>query len=799
MIPENPVLRLWPSRGSAGHGAPVVVTGRGFAPVKGEADTFVPIPVLTDWSGRHAFGPFTWVGHGRLAESWQVAAWASQDIRSPQGIKLFDSIWAKIGYWLRPSGQWNLARLYGSVETERAMLAKYNGAGVHVAVYDDGLDKSVGALMTHYDASRELTLYGAKADPGILNTNTEGEHGTAVSGIIAADPTKTKGKVTGIASGATLTAVNIFTGDAWLFAQDAVAQMVNFDVTNCSWGWGEKWTDIQLVTGTANAVLEANQHHALIDALNNVGKAGRGGLGTVVVKAAGNERHIDHRDAATQQLNVDRHVVTVGAMGSDNCPAYYSDYGASILTSAPSSGASLSITTTDRTGEAGYDSSDYTVTFGGTSAAAPEVTGTVADMLGANGKLGARDVQVILALASHDIDYDYFTTSQHRSMDYRWMVNHAAGDFNGGGYHFVNDEGFGALNAHDAIREAVVWSYMNPVAQTFVNEVHLSATAPGRSVPATASGATFTFVVTGAEIVENADLNLNIDSANLNNLKVVLTHDTGTQSIVLDTSTTLKTESLNSVIKAGLTLGSHAFLGESAAGVWTAQVIDTHAEDKVSINAMTLDLYGSAPRASHVFHYTDEASKMIVFDKSRITLHDKLGVGSWIDTSMMTFDETIDLHTGGTSAMYNSVFHRDFVKIGADTTISNVTLGDGVCTVLCNDNGDTVVAGSNIAKITGGSGNDRFIAGFGSETVSGGGGADTFVFDHKGFGTATITDFATGVDHIDLKAFGLHFGDLHITDNGMTITISQFDAVGDRINLTNTHNQHLTAGDFLFA
>lgn len=718
---------------------------------------------------------------------------SAADIAHLETAGFFSSIikWIadKIASLFAPPEQWNIVKLFGSAETAHSMLAKYNGAGVHVADYDDGIDKSVAALMTHYDASRELVINGIKADPGILTGAGQGVHGTATNGIIATDPTKTGGRVTGIANGAWLTDVNVFSGPAATATGYLMAlqQMVNFDVTNNSYGSTAKWSELNLGFYSYG--------NFLISSLEYVGNTGRGGLGTIIVKSAGNNWSIDHRDAGTQAFNVDRHVVTVGAMDSNDTVSYYSQRGASLLTCAPSNGASKEITTTDRTGTAGYSDSNITTTFGGTSAAAPEVTAVVADMLGANGKLGARDVQAILALASHDNETAWFTTAATHNMAYGWTVNHAAGAFNGGGYHFSNDEGFGELNAHDAIREAAVWSYMNPTAQTYNNEVHLSAAAKV-AAPPTTTGASFTFDVTGDETVENADLTLNVSTANLNNLKVVLTGPSGTQSIVLDSSVSIKDSSWVSYPGGvNVTLSSHAFLGESAHGTWKAQVFDSIKSDLLSVNGATLDLYGSATSQAHIFHYTDEAFKMVASDWSRLVLHDNSGVGDWVDTAMMTGTEALDLRTGGISFEDGA----PFLLVGSDTVVNNATLGDGRCTVRCNDKGDTIVAGNGTAFVTGGAGNDTFIAGSGSETIWGGGGRDNFVFDHRGFGAATITDFTQGDDHLDLRGLGLSFANLKIADNGSTIAISNFDPQGDVITLLNSHNQHLTAGDFLFA
>lgn len=86
------------------------------------------------------------------------------------------------------------------------------------------------------------------------------------------------------------------------------------------------------------------------------------------------------------------------------------------------------LSTTDIEGEEGYNSSpvfgfeadgdylvdtDYTSTFGGTSGAAPQVTGAIALMLEANPKLSYRDVQQILLMSAEQIDI----------FDETWIVN----------------------------------------------------------------------------------------------------------------------------------------------------------------------------------------------------------------------------------------------------------------------------------------------------------------------------------------------------------------------------------------
>ena len=65
---------------------------------------------------------------------------------------------------------------------------------------------------------------------------------------------------------------------------------------------------------------------------------------------------------------------------------------------------------------------------------------------------------------------------------------------------------------------------------------------------------------------------------------------------------------------------------------------------------------------------------------------------------------------------------------------------------------DTLDGGAGADKLFGQAGNDRLIGGGGRDSLTGGAGSDVFVFTDHGSGD-TITDFQTGVDHIDLSAF----------------------------------------------
>lgn len=70
---------------------------------------------------------------------------------------------------------------------------------------------------------------------------------------------------------------------------------------------------------------------------------------------------------------------------------------------------------------------------------------------------------------------------------------------------------------------------------------------------------------------------------------------------------------------------------------------------------------------------------------------------------------------------------------------------------------DTIIGGLLNDFLVGGAGNDRLEGRQGDDSLLGGGGSDVFVFTgtNREFGLDRILDFTTGVDKIDLSAYGI--------------------------------------------
>jgi subtilisin family serine protease len=90
--------------------------------------------------------------------------------------------------------------------------------------------------------------------------------------------------------------------------------------------------------------------------------------------------------------------IAVAATSDNDCRSYYSQYGPQVSVAASSNAGpfNLGIQTTDRTGAAGYDATNYTADFGGTSSATPLTTGVAGLVLSRNPSLRQTRVRQIL-------------------------------------------------------------------------------------------------------------------------------------------------------------------------------------------------------------------------------------------------------------------------------------------------------------------------------------------------------------------------------------------------------------------
>lgn len=640
----------------------------------------------------------------------------------------------------------------------------FTGAGVHVGIIDTGVDTRHPDLNGNYDASREAIVNGRRVD-GFVERWGESYHGTAVAGIIAAE--RNGVGVVGIAYDAAITSIPAIpdsdSGDPPVPILEAVASMRHFDVVNNSWGFAGFQAD--------------NPNHASFQdyfaALDAAWNQGRGGLGTIIVKAAGNGRSSDHNTNADGTDSCYA-TIAVAALDHNGYVAAYSSEGPGLLVSAPAGGFSDPgrIWTTDRSDGFGYDSvagsEAYAKNFNGTSAAAPMVSGVVALMLDANPALSARDVQEILAYSARHTGSAI--GGSHASPEkYDWQWN-AAENWNGGALHFSNDYGFGLVDAHAAVRLAEYWLHHRQQ-QTQLLAVDATPSVSPVSIPDNnLNGVSFTFTLSAAMAIESVELTLWGTHTYVGDLEIDLVSPSGTVSSLWNDN--LSSEDIPT---SGWTLKSNLFRGEAAAGIWTVRIRDTFAQDVGVINSAKLTVRGEAATADDLYVYTDEFVFYAATQPARAQLNDEAGTDT-INAASVTGDSVIDLRPGATSTLAGTS-----LVLGATTVVEHAIAGDGDDRLAGNDADNLLIGGRGNDTLTGGAGRDTLIGDRGNDSywVT----ADDTVIEGAGGGIDTVyASFG-----FDLRLFP-HVENLTLLDSPPATKQSSATLAGNAANNVLTGN-----------
>jgi subtilisin family serine protease len=248
-----------------------------------------------------------------------------------------------------------------------------------ISVVDDGVETSHPDLNSGfafgYDAFTDTWSSVGCAD---CATNPAGNdsHGTQAAGIIKAQHNNGIGSA-GLAPAVKLLPVRIFkngvpASDAQIAMGINAAWQNDAQVLSNSWGGGPG-------------------SNAITDAINRATTQGRGGKGSVVVFSAGNtSSRADGVVGGVTYPALLSNVIAVGAINRNGMLTNYSPEGTALDIVAPSghfTGVCIGdVVTSDLTGMRGCNSSpdgntDYSGTFSGTSAAAPQVSAAAAMVL----------------------------------------------------------------------------------------------------------------------------------------------------------------------------------------------------------------------------------------------------------------------------------------------------------------------------------------------------------------------------------------------------------------------------------
>jgi len=343
------------------------------------------------------------------------------------------------------------------------------------------------------------------------------------------------------------------------------------DISNNSWGdfngWGEP---LHLKTEIENSLKVGTE-------------TGRSGKGIVYIFSAGNGALIDSNGIPFDNVNYsglvnNKYTLPICAVDNTGTKASYSETGATLLVCAPSKGAvkDFGIVTTDVSGNYGYNNKDkstdysnknYTKFFGGTSAAAPMVTGVVALLLEANTDLSWRDVRKILAESARKND----------AMNADWLKN-------GAGLWVNHNYGFGLVDAKKAVDLALNWKNLPP-GRSIALVKNVGITIPDNEI----NGIVSTINVTDDMNVEFVDIYFDApDHPKVGDLEIILTSPSGTKSILSE----LHNQTLGVFRYNNWRFGSIRHLGESARGDWKLIVNDRRKDSIGTFVKWKLEVHG---------------------------------------------------------------------------------------------------------------------------------------------------------------------------------------------------------------
>lgn len=316
---------------------------------------------------------------------------------------------------LKNTGQYGSAYAGIDVNAEQAWNIT-KGNNVKVAIYDHGFE------MNHPDLASNTFGNGFDATTGTSPSHVRGSHGTACAGVIGAVQNNNLG-VSGVAPESDIVSISIN-----LQFSDTPVQLAS----GFNWAWQN---GVEVISNSWGGYSPSN---IITDAIYNAINNGRNGKGCIVVFASGNENNTNIRYPGSAIPEV----LVVGAMSpcgerknpsSCDGESWGGCYGNQLDVVAPG----VKIPTTDRQGGLGYSSSDYHLTFNGTSSACPHVAGVAALILSVNTCLSAQQVNDIIEVTSQKVgNYSYTTNS-----------NRPNGTWN-------NEMGYGLVDAYAAVQMA---------------------------------------------------------------------------------------------------------------------------------------------------------------------------------------------------------------------------------------------------------------------------------------------------------------------------------------------------------
>ncbi|MEI7444426.1 MAG: S8 family serine peptidase [Burkholderiales bacterium] len=460
------------------------------------------------------------------------------------------------------------------------------GEGVRLVVIDDSIE------ITHPDLRPNLVEGASKSyrvgNPGgtwplPCNVNDDNEsHGTSVAGLaVARDGNAIGGS--GVAPRASLVAFDALVNSADADISEALQRDGALNaVYHNSWGSPD------------NAKLNASDA-SFRTAIRQGVDTGRAGKGSIYVFSAGNGQQ------SNDNSNYDGYVNVLGtnavcAVDQRGRQSSYSEPGANLLVCAPSSGSISNVATTTLNG-------GYRTDFSGTSASAPMVSGVAALMLSANPALTWRDVRLILARTSRQVETADTATLSNPTA---WAPSAL-----GGTVRFHHKYGYGVVDANAAVTAAKTWSSVggsSTLRSCTLDSGTLTAPIPdatgptNASTPGTPVTQNLTFSACAITSIEWVEIRVTIDGGYSGDFRIDLTRPWNNGGTTV--TSTSRLADMRACQKTSVAdtnpcgpysnwlFGSARHLGEPGNGTWTLSVTDMNATDVGTLKNWSITLYG---------------------------------------------------------------------------------------------------------------------------------------------------------------------------------------------------------------
>ncbi len=437
------------------------------------------------------------------------------------------------------------------------------GAGVNVAIVDDGMYYEHPDLRENVDETRNHSYQGSD----VLHLHET--HGTAVAGLVAARDNNLG--VRGVAPRATLYAYDLLLDVVDDAIADAMTRnLLETAVSNNSWGFIDNGSP-------------TSPRSTWISSIETGLNEGYGGKGISYVWAAGNGAE------RTDESNLDGRanyygVIAVCAVDHRDTRSVYSEHGANLWVCGPSNGRGTTpgITTTTNGG--------WTADFGGTSAAAPVVSGVVALMRSVNADLTWRDVKLILAASARKND--------PRDSGWREGALRFGATEDDDKYSFNHEYGFGMVDAAAAVDLADGWTNAPSMRKTTSTYQGSSFSIPDAPSNGTSTRVTRSLTVDGfVDFVEYVAITVNMNHDDFRDLDIDLVSPSGSVSrLVNDGQGYSRFLGLvlpqEAPLNGEFRMGSARFLGEDPAGEWTLRVTDRQSGNRGRMRGWSLTVYG---------------------------------------------------------------------------------------------------------------------------------------------------------------------------------------------------------------